>query len=371
MKKQKNTAYINRNKLIISFVKESLKEYSVNIKESYIYPSLQHSITLQEKYLYRVLNRVKSVNSLSKMGDFHNGQKCTLKLLSLDQPVMYKPTWPSTPHLLNKILKTCSTNFAFKEITILQEWRDAYTCKYIPESSQQKVDISTYSYHFGALTLLAYVFRMSDLHDENIICNESVPVIVDPETLLYPEIEGLQPFSFHSSLLIPGPFNHEPPMKRFGLVMKNEFNAGVLQLAENLTINSHSITELLHHFNKLKTRVILKPTNYYQKILINSLHPSIIDDHTKRVHYLKQCLQGAHPITKLILDYELNSLINLDIPYFYHKLGKIYDGNGKVIPLNVQPFDKTNCLKQIAEKANQLLTFMLEINNTYSVFSGS
>lgn len=360
-----------QQKLVYSFLLENFSEYSLNIQDAHeqnLPQVLIDSISQQEKYILELMNRVgENVQEVHKRGDFHNNQKCTIQLLDSNEVnYIYKPVSPATLKFIDALLELCSEGFSFQRVKILSEWNDAYLSQYLTEDQPEKIDIEKYSYHFGALTLFAYLFRISDLHNENIMCINSTPVIVDGETLFYPEIEGLKPFSFESSLLLPGAFSHEAPAQKYGILVKSAFDQGVRQFAKNLSGNENKVYALLEQFSLLKTRVILKPTQYYQSVLKSSLHPSLLNNQDDRLQYLKQCLDGNHPVTKLIAPYELEALQKLDIPYFYCYLCQLFNVDDTLIPLHFRSFKDQKPLIAINKSSDELIIYSEKLNKSYN-----
>ena len=358
----------SQKKLIHSFLLENFNEYGLDLSDArqrVLSQALKDSISQQERYILQVIERAEDIREIHKKGDFHNNQKCTIHVVrSNGASLIYKPVSPAPLKFIDALLDLCSHGFMFERVKILSEWDDAYLCEYLVEDNPAEIDLEKYSYHFGALTLLAYIFKISDLHHENIISSGSTPVIVDAETLFYPEVEGLKPFSFQSSLLLPGEFSHNAPAQKYGVLIQRAFESGIRQFAQNLSKHESAVQELLKQFELIKTRVILKPTRYYQTLLKNSLHPLLLENQQNRLEYLAKCLDGNHPVTKLILENELKALAQLDVPYFYCYSGLLFNVDDTPISLSVRAFKDQSSLSEINKSTSMLIEYSYKLNKS-------
>jgi lantibiotic modifying enzyme len=312
--------------------KISLMNNAFSLENFYIF--LDHWIRLQINYSKEILEKVPSALNFKRVGDYHNQQRSTVIIQSKDKETfIYKPISPISLLLMNEIYSILKPDFDFKQLRIINNWNDAFLAEFLYDD-QENFDAKKYSYHYGALSLLAYIFKITDLHQENILTFNSVPIIIDAETLFYPAIEGLQPFSFKSTLLFPSRFNTRSPFQNISNFDRKAFLNG-MEVCEQLFLqNKKEIIECIEKYRAhLKTRIIFKPTHYYIQLINNSLHPEFLINEDSRIKYIQASLQGNHKITASIARYELGAIKQLDVPYF------VADSQGQIEALNDQKVD--------------------------------
>lgn len=261
------------------------------------------------------------------------------------------------------------------------------------KSCNTKEEVERYYFRMGIHLFLGYALSVTDLHGENIVAHGEHPVIIDMET--YPgyyikteessaerKIEtflagsvthtGMLPVltwgkgegtiimsAMNGGTKITTPFkmpvvknkntsdmyiDYEPvqfEMKESVVRLQDEVvNASEyteelvrgFQSAYQAAIHDPYVEELLAGFFEEKSRVVLRHTQQYAMYQSVSLHPDYMGSREQR----KELLSVIHKekesqLEKEIHDYEITSLLDMDIPYFEidgHSCG-LYDGNGK------------------------------------------
>lgn len=108
------------------------------------------------------------------------------------------------------------------------------------------------------------------------------------------------------------------------------FRMAYTEILQNETLRS-----MLNPFFEGKSRVILRHTQQYYMYLFASFHPDYMKDRKQRKELLQVLhKQGESLLQKELRDYEIESLLELDIPYFEidgHSRS-VFDGNGKEYP---------------------------------------
>lgn len=100
-------------------------------------------------------------------------------------------------------------------------------------------------------------------------------------------------------------------------------------------LQNQDLKRMMESFFDGKSRVILRHTQQYYMYLFASFHPDYMKDRKQREELLQVLhKKGETPLQKELRDYEIESLLELDIPYFEidgHSRS-FFDGNGKEYP---------------------------------------
>lgn len=131
--------------------------------------------------------------------------------------------------------------------------------EYIENESPK--DIKKFSYHYGAILFILTLLRGTDFHSDNILCKSSIPIIVDYETLFYPEIDGFKDYSVEATSLIKTKNNNHTVMNYYELHMELVID-GINSACKIIKANIYSVCSLINKYHDVKTRVILKPTSF-------------------------------------------------------------------------------------------------------------
>lgn len=221
--------YAKQNNLLIGKTKEERGEYFLNVllkddsyrKEIYSsYPELTRLLELKVKfitdYIIKIiydtnkeisnlefhLNDNKKIGKIKNLymgeGDTHNKGKSVVRLIfDSDKVLIYKPhkleidqkyyefiQWVNS---LNIIGKSKENLLAVKTYSI----DDAGWAEYIEyyECDNEK-DIEYFYYRIGRILCLVHTLNGNDMHNENIIAHKNMPVLIDLETLMHPDINS-------------------------------------------------------------------------------------------------------------------------------------------------------------------------------------
>lgn len=295
-------------------------------------------------------------------------------------------------------------------------WIEHHECK-------DNIAIKRYYFRMGIHLFLGYLFAATDLHAENIIADGEFPIILDMETYPglrdFEKIEtseekanniikysvlrtGLLPssnFGEKQDIIVNAihPIGIQegtvalPVIENDGSVnMKIGYKKPVVNLTNSLPminggeVNPYLFTEelingftaafmlwlekkdeLIKNIQQLlcqKFRVILRNTQQYVMLLSTSLHPQFMVSKAVRkdflLHLKKNNLEGDD-ISGKIQDYEVDSMLNLDIPIFYGKGSdcSLYLGHKE----RLEQYYKKSHFQNVVETLRQLTVIDLEI----------
>lgn len=304
--------------------------------------------------------------------------------------LVYKPRSLSLVRGLENFLSwiNSSTNFNFRLPTTLLKNNYGWQIFLYNESCHHKEDAEFFFHHLGGLLCIFHLLNSQDIHSENIIANGKYPILIDCECLLTPvilqnkKLKSRERNLVCSSLVLPTrnmsnhkysgfdnsvignsyeqilPFStlswnkegtDEMTLKRIsGKLLphksrphlnsepfnpdefEDEFLTGFNQIYNFLLINKskllYSKNSPLNYFNDCTSRVIIRPTNQYAKLSIESYHPLLLHNLERRAeHFL--FLENSIRLTpeyKHFINSELESLNENNIPIFYSNTSKKY-----------------------------------------------
>ena len=122
------------------------------------------------------------------------------------------------------------------------------------------------------------------------------------------------------------------------LVNSEEYTGEIIRgfrMAYTEILQNQKLRNMLKTFFQGKSRVILRHTQQYYMYLFASFHPDYMKDRKQREELLQVLhKKGETQLQKELRDYEIQSLLELDIPYFEidGNSRSIFDGNGKEYP---------------------------------------
>lgn len=288
---------------------------------------------------YTNLKKIKCLNS-----DLHNNGKCVLEFIFEKNKLIYKPRGLS----MDKAWEVFSREL-FVYISgrwgIVQSidcttygWQ-AYIEYKIAQTPQ---DISRYYYNFGSLAAVLYVLKGTDFHEENVIVSKDKPYLLDLETLLQNtehSIKNNKISTIFDTALFYTKENWIDISGYSGMNTENKFNlvkfndqyinpydylndtiSGFHETGFRLLENIGRVTELVKRcFSQTYSRIIIRDTSIYDKVQKNILKrmplTSDIAYEYKKMAYWKYL--NKYIISGEIIDCEIDSLENGDIPYFY------------------------------------------------------
>lgn len=289
------------------------------------------------RYLSNITN-ITNATQVSRLGDLHNN-KCTVLVENPRKKVIYKPIPSHFLNLINDIflLLNCS-DFNFYILKILFEDENGSIIEYI--NNEDIIDIDNFSYHYGALILLLTLLRGTDFHVDNIFNVSSTPVVIDYETLFYPHIPEYKAYDVTATSLIKTERNSHSLMNFYKFNIEKIIK-GVRSAGRVINKNKKTIVALIETYKNKLTRVIFKPTIYYFTLLKNSTHPLLLIDPDERRKYLENSLSSKMKISCLIRKYEIQDLMEFNIPSFYFKDGNLMTSKETLIHQDII-FSATN-----------------------------
>ena len=119
------------------------------------------------------------------------------------------------------------------------------------------------------------------------------------------------------------------------VVNSEEYTGEIIRgfrMAYTEILQNQKLRNMLKTFFQGKSRVILRHTQQYYMYLFASFHPDYMKDRKQREELLQVLhKKGETQLQKELRDYEIQSLLELDIPYFEidGNSRSIFDGNGK------------------------------------------
>lgn len=263
-------------------------------------------------------------------------------------------------------------------------------------------DVNSFFFHLGGLLCIFHLLNSQDIHSENIISHGKQPVLVDCECLLTPVLNENNNKQYHArnlvcnALILPNrnmytedysgfdnsvigneaeqelPFTvlswekeHTDEMKLKRVTSKTVMHrcrpslhnkvVDPLEYQEKFLYGFSEIynfflskkgyllntktSPIISCFDNCLSRVIIRPTVHYTKLIAESFHPLILYDSEKRHEHFKFLEKSLHLVEnyKAFLISEKSDLSELNIPIFYsksnHKL--IYDDNGETLNIKI------------------------------------
>lgn len=293
--------------------------------------------------------------------------------------------------------------------------------------------LKAYYNRMGVQLFLAYVLGTKDLHQENVIASGEYPVLIDLETLVNIRMNeerktvsqevfyrilqsvlytGLLPNFTWNSLGegmdlsgISGRGNQKSPFKSLCILepgtsnMRIGYYYPIIKSASNqVLINGDSVQaviykekiidgfsaayncvlqhkneffKLIEPLKKIKNRYVLLDTQRYAMMILTSYHPSLLINDDQRNLFFNYQWKGRMESNKSVIESEIESLKDGDIPYFYYYLNStsLYTGSGKEIKnyfrhvpyeLVIQKIDRLS--KRDLEQQLSLIDVSLELS---------
>lgn len=341
-------------------------------------------------------NFEKIKNVYTGIADYHNGGRTVVVFsLDNGHKIVYKPRSLKNEIKFNQILKKLyyKCGIDFYDYIIVDKEQYGW-CQHIKENLDIKgLEISKFCYRMGINLFAAYILGSSDLHFDNLIIHGVNPVFIDLEcifgaivsrklvslmesnykiektvlnsgilpVLIKGEELGLTDNSamgnyrkqrFHiktpsymyyktskMQVVYERPFV-EMGNKLFGKYIfenasyKMEVIKGFQNAYQVVLESKKQIYKFLNQMKNVESRIILRDTQQYHMLLTASFHPDAFI--MGRERFLKNSLLRISSqnklITKSIINEEIRSLANGDIPYFKIKANKraVYGGSSKI-----------------------------------------
>jgi lantibiotic modifying enzyme len=221
-----------------------------------------------------------------------------------------------------------------------------------PQFLARVADARLFYRRAGVLLAALYALNAMDMHCENVIAAADQPVLIDVETILHPDLPladtvvadpaayaiaasvqrtGLLPYVTcdESGLLDRSGLggDHEAgarnrPRLRGELIEPARYEAELLagfRLGYDAIVSDRPyFTRLVRGFADLETRVVLRPTSGYARLMDETIHPGLLRDALDRDNALDLLdrASASHRLWQLLVPHERDALWSLDIPLF-------------------------------------------------------
>lgn len=323
-----------------------------------------------------------------RAGDPHNGGRSTIRVrLENDVCLYYKPHSIRKKVRYQTLYNRISKSLGLPCLHVPYLDCDAYgwEAEVISRGCDTVAEVQYYYYRMGIHLFLGYALTASDLHGENLIACGEYPMIIDFETFPGYVSDGERQSSVLSTGLLPvltwgaggqaavisALSDGEKIRTPFRMpVVKNEGRSDIciahepieLQLTECIVrlqgraVNPSDYTEelcrgfadtyryclqdseaegLLEQFFEGRFRILLRHSQQYAMYRLTSLHPGVLGSMKERRKLLEVLYEEKmSECTKRLHDYEIESLMRMDIPYFElsGESRSLYDGDGNDYP---------------------------------------
>ncbi|MGN0595923.1 MAG: type 2 lanthipeptide synthetase LanM [Ruminiclostridium sp.] len=334
-----------------------LLEQRAAMWHNYLTEAFTHIALHREEIEARLLGgkAMGAIMGLSGDGaDVHNGGRFTLQIRTEGGCFLYKPHSCMADVMYEKL-----TAAYFSDITRgahCLDFGEYGFCEYVtarPARTGEK--ICRFYYNLGGLCALFQALGSTDLHFQNILGEETTPVLVDVETVLTPTVKmfGVSSRfcsaekdalsdavsnSLYQSGILPG---YIKDMQYSVLLTKNRgrglpekdgevctvrdfedsFFGGFTDIYHRCMTMKREIGQIIDEFSDAPMRRLVRNTSYYSVIQQEMLSPSALQsEETKRAalskldyYFIKYNAPHLLPIAKM----EAECMLKGDIPYFY------------------------------------------------------
>ena len=347
----------------------------VSLWHSYITEVFTHISEHKEEIRHELLcgRSMGKITGLCGDGaDVHNGGRFALHIKTVGGLFLYKPHSCRADVMYEKL-----TEKYFSDITRAAhslDFGDYGFCEYIePRSAVGREAAGKYFHNLGGLCALFQALGSTDLHYENILVQESLPVLVDVETVLTPSVErfGNEMLfsdadflkndrfadSINNSLYPSGLLPYQLRNMQFSILLseakgrglpecggrvctvrgfEDEFFGGFKEIYHRCMMIKTELSDILDEFCDAPMRRLVRNTSYYGVIRNAMLSPDALQSEQTRKsaaeklkdYFIKYNAEQLMPIAEK----EIESMLGGDIPYFYCVGGehKLYS-EGKIV----------------------------------------
>lgn len=323
-----------------------------------------------------------NIGAITFLGDSHFGNQRTLKIDIDNITLIFKPRSVVAEDFLNKIVGLTELD----AYTVLSKGSYGW-CRYI-EHKVPCMDEECH-YNLGVLQAISFVTMTKDMHKENIVFDGSQPYIIDGECIMscsvdisqrsfYPSNNvndyGMLPFywketdkNIRSSSVL-GVFYNQ---KKFSVKEMNSFRkafiSGFSNSSSTLIKNLELIKlQLSNYATSLRSRIVLRNTAYYASLLKLAFHPVYLMKPKADLELELKRRLYREGIQSDVIDYECQTLLNGDIPYFYCNVegNSIFAGGHKKIVMSTK-----NNLKEIFASTLNRHSLMQQINRQVNIIN--
>lgn len=328
----------------------------------------------------------KKIDKITKMeggiADQHNGGKQVFKIwLDDTEKILFKPRSMQNEENYLKLLTWMENRTGIKQYAYpILSYSDHSWCSIVKyETCQSEEQIQNYYLRFGVQLFLSYFLGTTDLHCENVIACGEYPVLIDLEALVSHQITqsvlgiGLLPVyhwnrdgeGIDSSALgaeegqrypfkIPAILHagtsemcidYQYPVSK-KLDNRVSFNGKIIDASlyrkeimdgfecayQKVLAEKADFEKILRILSDSKSRVLMADTQRYSMLLSTSYHPSLLMNAREREKFLYSLWNGRDEKDKNIVESEVRSLKQGDIPYFYDYLNQtgLFSGSGEI-----------------------------------------
>jgi len=346
--------------------------------DDYIDGFLNRRVGILHRFLDRASNSISqfatsrgfkpsTLKITSLAGDSHNGAQRPLRFNSGEQRDYVLKYSDPLPYQLFAVLidfLSSKTNYrmAYPRITASQD-NTSYIIPYIEPRERRAAawdSIAVTAYNYGVVCALCYVLKAIDVHLENVLVSGEIPIVIDPECVLYDFPEMPQRSRLQSTGIVCWDPNQSAlrsgnnPMVHFG---KSIRDTGILTLlspvgpASNRVLapdgrsidmkeyrdevatgfvdgyravlaNRAQVFDMVQSFSQqdFKIRYLCRKTRHYRVVqeLLNM--PAARHAAETRDYILRKFEQSSgfpRRISRKIISAERRDLMNGDIPYFW------------------------------------------------------
>lgn len=338
-----------------------------------------------KKRLCSGANRISKISGGFSDVHNHGRQVLWIRLDN-DYEILYKPHSMENEKIYSKLLKWLSEKTGISQLNYaFLSYPKHSWCRIVQDDACHSQDeLKNYYRRLGVQIFLTYFLGTKDLHYENIIAAGEYPALIDLETLVHirhaqkPKtareeiLYELSPSVLYSGLLpvyhwnkdgkgvdssgISGNSGQKYPFKVAVVAkartseMHIEYRYPVSKKARNLaTLESefyppylyksqilHGFTcayrqviasrgvfrDLLKDLYSTESRYLIADTQRYSMLLSGSYHPGLLMKSGEREKFLDLLRQGRKPSEEEIIQSEIDSLTDGDIPYFSYVLNE-------------------------------------------------
>ena len=332
----------------------------VSLWQSYMTEVFTHISEYKEKIECELLcgrSMVKITGLCGDGADVHNGGRFALHIKTVGGLFLYKPHSCRADVMYEKLTEKyfCDITRAAHSL----DFGDYGFCEYIePRSAVGREAAGKYFHNLGGLCALFQALGSTDLHYENILAQESLPVLVDVETVLTPSVKrfGNEMFfsdanflkndrfadSINNSLYPSGLLPYQFRNMQFSILLaeakgrglpeyggrvctvrgfETEFFGGFQDIYHRCMMIKTELSDILDEFCNAPMRRLVRNTSYYGVIRNAMLSPDALQsEQTRRAaaeklkdYFIKYDAEQLMPIAEK----EIESMLGGDIPYFY------------------------------------------------------
>lgn len=269
-------------------------------------------------------------------------------------------------------------------------------CEFISsEPANTTEEAKKYYYNLGAFTAFTHAIGSTDMHYENLLSQDSMPVPVDNETLLSTMVKSdIDNGSFDNQMLmvitngmfpcrlskvreisplvgldtsnVSAPVIDGIKVSVFGFL--DEFYQGFLDTYRLLLTKKAQILDSLKSCTDFAIRTVLRPTQYYSKTLMNLTKIELLQDKTQAESKLREWMehnpyQVADSLWEKVRNSELKAMRHGNIPYFFVKADSksLYDVDGLVAEDLFAYSPVKNAINRINRFSEEDLAFQLKL----------